>query len=1105
MEDLKKIEQKLEKFSRKFYTNELLKGIILFVSLGLLYFIFTLTIESFLWLKPTSRTFLFWLFIIVELFLLIRFIGFPIFKLFGLQKGISFEESSKIIGNHFPEVKDKLLNILQLKNSNDSSELLLASIDQKANELQPVPFNNAINFSKNTKYLKYVLIPIIIWLLTLVTGTNTKLTKSFDRVVNYNTAYLPPAPFILKLTNSDLEVIQGKPLTIYVAAEGDIIPEEAKIFYNNQEYFLQNSGDGLFHYTFNSVDQKTDFFIESNGIQSIDYQINIIKIPTIQNLNLYLNYPKYLGKKNEKITNTGNVTIPQGTTISWNIEAIETSAVSFINNDKRSEFNKKNATNFSYAKRISDDLVYQIASSNEKLKDYEELQYSIEVIKDENPTISIQSNIDSISRGNAFFAGQISDDYGFHKLELIYYNQDNPGLIRKKSIDITNENVQSFFYEFPKDLDLEDASNYELYFQVFDNDAVSSYKKSISRKFSYRKKSEIEVENELLKEQEEQINDLEKSLEKQQKSKKQIEDIQFDLQNKKNVNWNDQKKIKNLVERQQEYQKIMQQQTEKLQENLSEKKEENKSLQEKKDELKKRIEELKKIEKEEKILDELMKMADKLNKDELVKKTKQLAQQNKQKERSLERVLEMTKRFYVEQKTNQLAEKLKDLAKKQEELATKNSSKEKQEELKKEFEKVKQELEELKKENDKLKEPMDIPSVDKLKEEAQQELDKASEKLEKNDSKGAKENQKKAGQKMEQMAKEMQKAMASMSAEMQGENEEDMRQILENLLIFSFDQEDLMDEFSNTKNANHPNFGGNLKKQHHLKTYFEHIDDSLFVLSMRVPKLSSEIQNHIANTHFNINQSLENFAETRFRNGISNQRYVMTSVNELTDILSNSLDNMQNGSPSGSSSGKGKKGESMSLPDIIQSQQEMIDKMKAGMNGKPKGGEPKSGEGEGEKGEQNGEGEKKGQGEEGMNGELYQIYKEQAELRQQLEDALKEGGNKNGNVKKALKQMEDLENSILEKGFNQDALNRMQRLNYQLLKLDKALFKQGKEDKRKATTNSTEYKSNAKAIEFKKQYYNQTEILNRQSLPLKQKYKKKVQEYFNTQNNTNTK
>ena len=154
------IQKKLEGFYKNYYTNELIKGSILFSALGLLYFIFTLYLEYFLWLEPLARTLLFWLFVGVEIFLLYRFILLPIIQLTRVKKGISDIESSKIIGNYFPEVQDKLLNILQLKAESDYTELVLASIDQKAKELQPIPFQKAINFKGNTKYLKYLAIPV---------------------------------------------------------------------------------------------------------------------------------------------------------------------------------------------------------------------------------------------------------------------------------------------------------------------------------------------------------------------------------------------------------------------------------------------------------------------------------------------------------------------------------------------------------------------------------------------------------------------------------------------------------------------------------------------------------------------------------------------------------------------------------------------------------------------------------------------------------------------------------------------------------------------------------------------------------------------------------
>ena len=95
MDEFKNIQSKLEGFIKKYYTNELIKGAILFFAIGLLYFLCTLFIEYVLWLNSTFRTILFWLFIGVELALIVKFIAIPIAKLFKLQEGINYEDGFK--------------------------------------------------------------------------------------------------------------------------------------------------------------------------------------------------------------------------------------------------------------------------------------------------------------------------------------------------------------------------------------------------------------------------------------------------------------------------------------------------------------------------------------------------------------------------------------------------------------------------------------------------------------------------------------------------------------------------------------------------------------------------------------------------------------------------------------------------------------------------------------------------------------------------------------------------------------------------------------------------------------------------------------------------
>jgi len=1107
MSNFKNIQQKLHQFTRKYYTNEFIKGTILFFSFGLLYFFFTLFLEYFLWLKPTARTFLFWAFVVVELFLLIRFIAIPIFKLIGFRNGISFAESSKIIGAHFPEVEDKLLNILQLKDNTNKSDLILASIEQKSLELQPIPFVKAIDFKQNKKYLKYTIVPVLVYVISLFTISNGSLTESLERVVNYRTAYNPPAPFAFIIENKTLEVIQGKAITIVVKTVGNVTPSEAKILFNNQQYYLQNNEDASFSYTFSDVQKPISFYVEANGIQSQDYQINVIGTPTINNISLSLDYPYYTNRKDEVVQNTNNLVVPEGTKITWKVKTNQTQELAFIQNQKREIFESTSLDNFEFTKRIKRPLSYQISSSNENLLDYEKLQFAIDVVKDEFPLISVSSNIDSISRGTAQFAGQISDDYGIKKLQLMYYQEDNSNKKQQIELPITKQNIQTFFYQFPDGLQLSKGVNYELYFQVSDNDAVNGNKSTKSKIFNYRQKTEEEIEQELLQEQRNTINDLENSVQRQKKQQEHLENIQQELQNKKSINWNDKKKVESFIKRQEQYKKMMQRQTDKLQENLDEKTEKDKTLQEKKEDLKERIKELKKLEKQQKLLDEIQKMADKLNKEDLVKKAKELAQQNKQQQRSLEKTLEMVKRFYVEQKTMQIANKIEELSKKQESLEkSQENNLEAQKEIKKEFDEIKKELQELDKDNEKLKEPMELPDVEDEKEKVEEELNKAEENLKNQQQQKAKQNQKQSSKKMKEMSAKMQKSMMEMQGEAMEENIEDLRKILENLVIFSFQQEQLMSKFSETSTS-HPDFGKDLKKQNEIKTYFEHIDDSLYVLAMRVPKISTKIQDDLSTAHYNLDQSLYNFSENRFNNGISNQRYVMTATNNLADYLSNILNNMQNNMSMKIGKGKKGKGQGFSLPDLIKKQESLSEKMKDGVKKGEKKGKGKEGnkhdnngkKGEGNKGNKTGKGE--GDANNDLNGELYEIFKQQTQLRQELQDALKEneqgkaGGN--ANAKKALKSMEELENEILEKGFNAATLQKMQNLNYELLKLDKAALEQGKDKKRKSTSNTLENRrNNIKALKFKKQFYNQIEILNRQSLPLQQNYKKKVRAYF---------
>lgn len=1120
MEKSTLIYQKLEDFIRKFYTNELLRGTIFFVGIGLLYFIFTLFVEYFLWLKPTARTVLFVLFVVVELFLLLRFILFPLFKLFKLQKGIDYNQASTIIGNHFNEVGDKLTNFLQLSQDRNQSELLLASIEQKAATLQPIPFGNAINLGKNKKYLPLAVIPILFFLFFLISGKGEILSQSFNRVVNFKQQFTPPAPFEIVLVNDNLQTEQNKDFLVKVKTVGKVFPENAMIFIGDESYYMETTKAGEFEFVIPKPSEDIAFHIEANEVSSLDYELKVVTVPSIANFEMILNFPGYLNKKPEVIKGTGNAVIPEGTKVTWRMNTLATQKVDWVNDSNRFTFAKQDNV-FTLSKSILQNVDYQILTSNNKVQHYEKLNYQISVIKDQFPTITVNNAPDSLKVNKNYVLGQVSDDYGLSKLQIVYYPKDKPNAAKKGLINVKKDVYDQFVFAFPSNLPVEEGVSYEYYFEIFDNDAIHNFKSTKSSVFSNRIATETEKQDEMLQQQNDNINSLAKSLKAQDKQLSEMEKLQKMGKEKDNLDYKEQQKVNDFIQRQKQQDEMMKEFSEKMKDNLEQFKTEKKD--EKKELLQERLEKTKEeLEKNKKLLDELQKLNDKISKEELFEKMQKFQQASKNQTKSLEQLVELTKRYYVEKKAEQIANKLDKLAEKQDKLADKSeeNSAEKQDEINKEFDKLQEELNDLDKENKDLKSPLDLPNTDEQEKSIDEDMKNAKEQLQKQQKDKAKPKQKNAAKKMKQMSQKMAEQMQSGDMEQMEEDVAMLRQILDNLLAYSFSQEDVMKQFKNLKRGA-PSFNKNLKIQQDLKQQFKHVDDSLFAMSLRNPKIAEDVTKEIGNVQYNVDKALETLAEANVPKGNSHQQYAVSAANRLADMLSDVLNSMQMSlQMEGQGQGKPKPGQGqgsgMQLPDIIKKQDGLAEKMKKGMKKGEKPGEGEEGKegeksGQGQQGNKPGKGQKGGQsgqgqgnekgGEQGQDGEgdakaIMEIYKEQQQLREALEKELKKQG-VGGNGQNALDQMKQIEKQLLNKGFNNETLQKVLNLKYELLKLEKAIQQQGQDKKRQSETNKKEFSNQANALPTRLQeYLNSIEILNRQSLPLRSNFNQKVQEYF---------
>ncbi len=1099
------------------------------MALGLLFFLSVMSLEYFLWMGSTARLILLLVFFTGVTLLLIRYVIIPFAYLFRIRKGLSFKQASGIIGNHFPEVGDHLINLLDLAEDTHQTELLLASIEQRSKRLSPISFNKAIDLRKSLNYAKYIAIPIVIIALMAVAGKLDAFFGSYKRVVNYDVAYEKPAPFRFVLLNGALDVLQSESYTLNIGIEGEVQPEVAYIVLDGKERLLQQD-NGQFSYTFKAPIQTQDFYLTANDVKSRQYQLTSLATPSMQEFKTILKYPAYTQKKADTLLGTGNALVPEGTSVTWQISSQQTDRVDWISTDTTVAFMVSDGR-YSFSKIVFNEVEYEVTTSNENVMHYERLKYRIGVTKDASPSINVQELRDS-TYGGITYEGNTSDDYEVSKVELIYYTDNE--INRTASLELARpaERDYRFYYDFPSGLNLEKGKAYSYYFQVTDNDGLHNGKVGKSKIFTTEILNERQEQEQLLKDQKKLLQEWDGALDKLEEQEKVLNNLEREQKEKSILSFNDQRAIKDFLKQQQQQESLMEKFSKELKQSID-KAAQNDPL------LKERLERQElEARKNEKLLEELQKIADKLNKEEMAERLEEIGKKQQNSKRNLAQLLELTKRYYVTEKANQLAKDLNELSEKQELLSKLGQEQDfnvkEQEKINTEFDSISKGLDELRSANKDLKKPLEINTSEKKEEEVKEELQQAKEELNKQQgneeaSEGqekqkagdnAKKKQQSAANKMKQMSEALQQSAMSGGGSSMAEDAEMLRQILDNLVIFSFKQEALYDRLQEqgTENGYYTNV---VREEQQLKSLFEHVDDSLFALSLRQVELTEFVNEQITEVYFNIEQSLSSLSDGQTYQGLSYQQYVLTAANNLADFLANTLSNMQQSLSKGK--GSGQKSEGFQLPDIIKEQ----NSIQQGMEGlKNKGEKGKEGE-QGENGEEGDTGEsKEGKGKEGKNDgkegregsgneesdgnrgmdqneeelrELYEIYKEQQAIRSKLEEQLENFIQESDKqlAKRLAKQMEDFERDLLENGITQRTMDRANRIQQQLLQLENAAMEQGKKEERESSEARSKYGRPLITTERdRKTEEGQLELLQRQVLPLQEFYKQKAKKYF---------
>jgi hypothetical protein len=1124
------IEEKIRSFQKKYYLNIFIRGIILTLSILTGYFILASLLEHNLWLSQWMRLFIFITFFGIAAFCIIKFLNQPL-QWWLAKKGLNNEQSATLIGNSIPTVKDRLLNLIQLSSaSSKDSALTFASIQQKYKEFEPIAFERVIDLSQNRKYLKYLAIPVALTFIILLFNQNI-ITQSTDRILHFNREYSPEAPFKFIIKNESLTAFYNEDFTLKLTLEGEAIPESAYINSGNQRFKLISDDQNKFlQYTFERIQQPLSFQLEAAGFFSEPFEIIIANRPELLKFNVDLEYPRYLQRKNERIINAGNIEVPEGTTIHWNLNTAHTenAEIKFSSGNEAFKFQSVDNQSFTFGKKFQQPEQYEITLENDKSKNKDKISYQVDVIKDQHPDIVVNNYKDSILYKRVVLGGMVGDDYGVTELSLNFKirNKDQTEILKQSvKIPISNNQLQqNFFYNWSLDsLSLKPGYNLEYYLQVWDNDAVNGRKSTRTAIYTFLIPTEDNLVSEIRKSQSNAHEKIDQSVSKANKLQDQIEQANQKLKGKQTLDWQDKKMLEDII-----------QQKENLNKTIEQLKEQNKLLEEKKnafteqderikekseqiqklmnelldEETKKLFEELQKLLKENSDISQIQKLMDKLNQNtnnlekelertlelfkelqyefkldqavkdikkqvedqkELIKKTEDLTDNKNQK--SKEQKAEDQKSKNQEQNTNQDSDKDKDGSDKKETGNTQELAKQ-QEELMEKLEETSEKLDELKQLGEELNKDEQLPSKEEM-EDVKDQQQQSKEMLQQNSPSKAKSPQQKALQKMQKIQQQMEGMQSSMMMEMDQQNLESLRQIIHGLVKLSFDQEGLINEFQQLQPGD-PRFNAIAQRQLKLKDDSKVLEDSLLALGKKDPMMGSFITKEIGELNNHLDKVIDANRERRKPQAASEMQLTMTSINNLALMLDDHFDMMMQAMANAQPSKSKKKGQKPSLSQMQQQLNERIQQLK----------------GSGKTGRE-------------LSEELAEMAAEQERIRRALQEMQKkmekEGQNPGGDVPG---KMEQTEMDLVNKQLTDQLIKRQKDILTRLLETEKSAREQDMDEERKGETAKDYDKEVPKAFEeYLRLKEKEVELLKTVPPKLYPYYKKEVSEYFKRMNN----
>jgi hypothetical protein len=890
----------------------------------------------------------------------------------------------------------------------------------------------------------------------------------FLRSIQFWRTYQPPNPFTFEVFPGNQIIEQGMGFQARIVFEGDIIPKNVSIGVKTEvesEYRLQQLSkvdDKTFISEPFSFTNTTSYFIQMDRYKSDTYKIEVQLLPRFEELRLTIQAPSYTGI--EQRTQSYPFSVIEaypGSIISFSALANKgLQQLHFIRSSlaDTTELSSDLQNNYSWTLKSSgiDTLSFAMIDNN-GFTNRNPFQFVINPLVDQYPSVFLlepMSDLNLLEPDIISLGYEFKDDFGFNKLQIRYQVKKAFGAPIEGILPLNKPTEKNGLAISKFDLTaigVKPLDQVTYWLEIYDNDAISGFKKSESQRQRITLTSMAEYMD-LVDEKEKGVqNELKNMDEKYREFEKLMNTFQEELKTNQLDEFNQKQALENLQEKQEEVNEASRQlreQFEQLKNELNQNKVLSPETIKQYEQLQKLIEEIDSPELRE-ALRMMQESLERMDPNELREAMQNLEFNEELYKQRLERTLELFKQVKTNAELDKLARQYEDLARRQEELSKQkpgDQQTKEQESIKNELERSKESLDNVDKEAPKNAQE----ALDKLKEELKPEIDKAGQQMQDmlqqmKDSGSDQQNQQDGGQsssspnqkkqedlskQIEEMSSRVRQSMSQMNQQQNRINVNALRSILRTIILLSDTQEDIA-----VKTSQQP-FRGNgfvelARRENGVNQTFGIAVDSLAAIAARVPQLSNVILEKKTQIQKNLTNAQNYLAERDNANASAETRFVLSGFNELGTLIANLLDQMDSQDNQGGGGG----GSMMQQLQEMSGQQQRLNQMIQDMINDIQG-------------------ERLSQD---QMDRFNQMARQQNEIRRQLEEMRRNSDIPAGDrimseLERLAKEMEDAINDIRGGRMDRPFIQRQQNILSRMLDAEKALQERDEDEKRKGNT-----------------------------------------------------